>query len=921
MVRARTPISLSARSRRQPSALRRSGPRTAIRASLRTLFIFIGTTLFLASHSHLRAQQVSTQAPLSEDISALPDAPSSGLPIATVLPSPNDGTTLVPIESVTQSGTRTADGYVWTLDGNVFITYGDHSISADHISYNQDTGDVTATGHLLLTGGANAERISASHGTLNMNTQTGRFYDVDGSVGIRPVGSRTVYVSENPFLFAGRLVVKTGPQNYDVYDGSVTSCRLPNPDWRLYAGHISVDSEKARMSNSIFRLINVPVLYLPYVTHPVDSDSRQSGILIPVIGESSSKGFIIGESVFFVLNRSSDLTVGAQYYSIRGWEQMATFRYRGLDDNSVNFHYTGLLDRGYTPVGGVYTNQGGEDVTLRARHDLAPSTRAVANIEYLSSYVYREAFSGNFNQAVSSDVLSTAYLVHQWNGFSADVYADRYQGLKRVPIAATPATPTAAATPGTPGEQVRIFHTPSLDFSATDHHIGDSPFLWNMESSAAGLKRVQPNFATGGVVERIDLHPQIALPFAVGGWRFLSSFALRETAYSRSRVDPTPTPTPVESTTPINRTALELQVDIRPPVIERTFSTPKLAHVFGTELRHTIEPELVYSNIRGIDNFNSLLRFDDIDVASNTDEIQYGVTQHLFGRNTNPIPCKAGSQLNTFVPPNAISAAGTPSLEDGSPPADIPTPASTDIEPETAAGANANTAPDTPIRTGGSALAATPTCTPPQREWISWRLTQKYFFDPNFGGAVLASRRNIFTTTLDLSGIAFLTEPRNISPLVSRLRVRTTDHIDVGWDFDLDTGAKKFTADNVYLDTHQGNTFAGLSYARLNAPGRSYIEGFSSAVSNFNQLRLLLGYGQPTKRGLSVAANTGLDLNLSQLQYGALQASYNWDCCGLSVEYRKFELGSVRNEGVYRFNFTLANIGAAGNLRRAERLF
>jgi LPS-assembly protein len=83
----------------------------------------------------------------------------------------------------------------------------------------------------------------------------------------------------------------------------------------------------------------------------------------------------------------------------------------------------------------------------------------------------------------------------------------------------------------------------------------------------------------------------------------------------------------------------------------------------------------------------------------------------------------------------------------------------------------------------------------------------------------------------------------------------------------------------------------------------------------------LLGYGTPTKKGLSMAANAGLDLKLDSVQYGALETSYNWDCCGLSVEYRKYELGSVRNENVYRFNFTLANIGTAGNLRRAERLF
>ena len=114
-------------------------------------------------------------------------------------------------------------------------------------------------------------------------------------------------------------------------------------------------------------------------------------------------------------------------------------------------------------------------------------------------------------------------------------------------------------------------------------------------------------------------------------------------------------------------------------------------------------------------------------------------------------------------------------------------------------------------------------------------------------------------------------------------------------------------------------------------------------MSDFNQIRYLAGYGNPAKAGLSVAANIGLDLKSlygatstvtapsgkvtsttvypALFQYAALQTSYNWNCCGLSVEYRKFELGSVRNENSYRFNFTLANIGSAGNLRKAERLF
>jgi len=77
-----------------------------------------------------------------------------------------------------------------------------------------------------------------------------------------------------------------------------------------------------------------------------------------------------------------------------------------------------------------------------------------------------------------------------------------------------------------------------------------------------------------------------------------------------------------------------------------------------------------------------------------------------------------------------------------------------------------------------------------------------------------------------------------------------------------------------------------------------------------------------------VATSAGLDLNAGSgqdqsgvAQYITIQSSYNWNCCGLAIEYRKYDLGSVRNEGTYSFNFTLANIGTAGNLRRAQALF
>ncbi|MBA2682255.1 MAG: hypothetical protein H0U76_28165 [Ktedonobacteraceae bacterium] len=92
-------------------------------------------------------------------------------------------------------------------------------------------------------------------------------------------------------------------------------------------------------------------------------------------------------------------------------------------------------------------------------------------------------------------------------------------------------------------------------------------------------------------------------------------------------------------------------------------------------------------------------------------------------------------------------------------------------------------------------------------------------------------------------------------------------------------------------------------------------------VVNYNQLQMLLGYGALTKPGLSVAVSGGLDLNLHTLEYSAVQTNYNFDCCGFTVEYRRFNLGSIRNESQESFSFTLAGVGAAGTLKRAERLF
>ena len=125
----------------------------------------------------------------------------------------------------------------------------------------------------------------------------------------------------------------------------------------------------------------------------------------------------------------------------------------------------------------------------------------------------------------------------------------------------------------------------------------------------------------------------------------------------------------------------------------------------------------------------------------------------------------------------------------------------------------------------------------------------------------------------------------------------------------------------MFADYRRDSVFGSVGYSTLQTLNASFTSNLASQVTKYNLLRLLLGYGSPTKRGFSAATSAGYDFIQNALQYGGIQTSYNWDCCGLAVEYRRLALGSVRNENQYSFNFTLAGVGAAGNLKHSERIF
>ena len=515
--------------------------------------------------SAVPAQQLqSSSASASGSLPDVPDADE--LPRLEPLAGP--GKTLVPVHIA--ANTQRKDGPVYTLLGEVEIRYKDYVLHADKMSYNEDTGEARAEGHVELDGGPADEHILADHATLNLNLDTGRFYNVTGSVGVRENVSRkrVIYTTTNPFLFSGRVVIKNGPDKFRVINGTMTSCRLPHPDWVIAAGRIDMADGQASARNALFRVLNVPIVYLPYFTHPVMSSDRQSGFLIPVYSQSNTKGSVFGEQYYFALNRSMDLTLGTDYYSKRGWAPSGEFRYRGHGDDFADLRFTALFDRG-TIVNGQLTDQGGQDILVNFRLGLGPDTRLVSNAEYLSSIIYREAFAENYSQATATQVNSSIYMTHNSNGFSETGSFNRYINYTQV-------TPTI--------EDVVIGHLPSINANAMERRLAATPIVWSAEGSVAGLNRHEPGFETAHVVGRFDAYPSLSMPMHLAGFDLRPSVALRETFYTKSQaptfvLDPvTESYVPVYRSASLNRKDVEAGFELRAPVMERDFAPAWLAH-------------------------------------------------------------------------------------------------------------------------------------------------------------------------------------------------------------------------------------------------------------------------------------------------------------------------------------------------------
>jgi len=744
---------------------------------------------------------------------------------------------------------------IYHVRGHVEIRFRNYILHCDEATYDSTTGQVTAQGHVLFDGGPHNEHLVGTHATYDVSRDTGTFYDVTGSSGVKMKNKMMFLTSSTPFFFTGKVVDKLGPDTYLVHHGYITSCQLTKPKWEFDAQTARIEmGDEAKMHHATLRIRGIPIFYFPFVEHPVDNLGRKSGFLIPTFGTSNTKGTILGDGFYWAISRNSDAVIGATLYSKRGWAQHAVYRAVGY---KYYFHadYFGVVDeQGYPPTG---QNQGGEEVKANGFVELPDGFRGAMSVDFLSSYIFRLAFGESFAIAINSEVRSNGFVFRDRDGYSLGYLVARYQDYQSE----------------NPGDVIDIAHLSTFEFSSLQRPFNRSRLMYSYDFAAEVLSRHEPGFQTANGVGRMDAYPKISLPTFLHGWTLSPEAGVRETYYTQRLVTEPGTAAPVAVSDPVNRNVFAASMDIRPPSVGKIFDHKLLGYV----LKHTIQPQITYRYQTGINDFSNIIRFDERDILVNTNEVEYGVVNRLYAKKTKSTGECFHNPRYDWLTEETQEHLEHALVKDSAPSKD--------------------------------------TCDDQQgvaRDVATWYIGQKYYMNRTFGGALVPGQTNVFDSTVDFTGIAFLTEPRSFSPIISRLRVQDAS-ADFEWALDYDPVLHQVNASTVFAGYRWHNWYVNAGQFYLNVPPPN--------ASIFDQYRLMLLYGNITKQGISAAGSIGFDTRLHYLQTGTAQLNYNWDCCGLTFEYQRFALGAVRNENAYRFAFSLTNIGTFGTIRRNQRLF
>jgi LPS-assembly protein len=657
--------------------------------------------------------------------------------------------------------------------------------------------------------------------------------------------------------FVAERVEKTGLDSYTLHGASLTACEQAVPAWKFESDRIGLRvNRSATIKGGLFRFKGVPLFYMPYAAIPIGKRERQSGFLIPTTGSSTQKGRFFRSAYYQTLGRSADALFTTDIYSKRGVGFGTVFRARPDELSSIKLGTFTVVDRLF------------EQENLPGQRNEGGTLFFAKGIQYLP------------------------------NGFFAGVDVDFTTSLAFRRTFANDAEQVFNPEKRSQLYIINNFHSSGANYTFNMLAEGKSDTLFNTRDQIdfSSDRNVDITVRHLPSFELIGYGQQIAnLPL------YLSFDTAAEGLYRRERLNETIT-------------------FITPTIVQRFDMSPKLTLVVPDVAGWAIRPEFRLRSTY----YTSSLRPSFTDVTT----VQPSFLLNQLSPN-NVFRKYAEFTLNIRPP----SLAKTYANSDGSPRVKHviePTLVYHNISginnfnriirfDERDAVANTNE-----IEYGITNRFFVPKETNDGRktthEVLSIALTQKYFFDPTFGGALKPGLRNQFFPINTLSGFTFGSQERNFSPLNVNVRYRPLSSVSADMRMDYDTSKNKVRNFSVAGSYSKGNFSISERYYKISSlqsapgviePGTFPGSLLVTSIGIGNESKGYYGGGTFTYDFTDrIDSVTGVRARAG-LRRSSTYFGYACDCGNIELSLTTINVNGFSETRV-SFSFTLSGVGSFG---------
>jgi LPS-assembly protein len=744
---------------------------------------------------------------------------------------------------LTQDVRKNAQGdSIKILDGHVQVEDNKMLIRADHMEYNEETQELNATGSVYFHGFEKNEQIWCDHVEYNRRTERGAFFNVRGESAPRIVVRRGVLSGTSPYHFEGQWAERLGTR-YLLYNGWVTNCKIPEhgqPWWIMRGPKFDIiPRDRVKAYRSVFLLRKVPLFYAPYFYHSMAREPRRSGFLMPHFAPHTQRGVMVGVGYYWAINRSYDLTYQFLDYNSNAFAHHLDFRGNPRPGTDFDLIAYGVQDVGGDPRYKPPQTFSGATIYFLGRSDLGKGWRATALVNHVTSFRFRQEWSGSYSEAIGSEFHSTGLVGKSWSTYSFDTTVSRLENFQDKEDQAD----------GYERNAVLIHKLPEAEFGSSDRRLFRNLPLWFSFYSAAGLlsrtedlfdstKTVRLGiFDTSQFTPRLSFSPHVTTAFHIGPIDLIPSAGFDETFYGESQAPNATLGAGFYQAVSqrMTRSSHDFSLDLILPPLARVYNRKT---VFGDKLKHVIEPRVTYKYVTGIgsdpacrqaaeasptlegagcSDFNHYIRFDEHDLLANTNELTLSLTNRIYAKRNGSV-----------------------------------------------------------------------------REILTWSLMQKRYFDPTFGGALVTGQPNIFAATSDLTAFAFLVGPRPYSPIVSIIRSNPIGGLGLNWQADYDPRSHAIVDSSFSVDYRWKLYYGSVANNQLHSD--------PILTPYVNQYSVRAGVGDQQHRGWNAGFEGAYDYSKLEPLHYTTQVTYNTNCCGFSMQWYRICIGQPHSVWAFSFS-------------------